>query len=78
VVEYHVPGFSRQALVTNVLEPRRISRADWTRLTTDCASAGQKLLPGLFHRRWEIEVSPQVAEKLGAHVARPQPPIAKF
>lgn len=57
VVEYRVPGFARQALVTNVLDPQRLSRADWTRLTTDCENAGQKLLPGLFHRRWEIETT---------------------
>jgi len=57
VVQYRVPGFRTQALVTSVTKPAQISRADWTRLTTDCQDAGRKLLPGLFHRRWEIETS---------------------
>jgi hypothetical protein len=57
VVEYRVPGFRTQSLVTNVLQPREISRADWTRLTTECEDARRKLLPGLFHRRWEIETT---------------------
>jgi DDE family transposase len=57
MVEYRVPGFRIQRIATNVLKPEQISRADWTRLTVDCADAGRKLLPGLFHRRWEIETS---------------------
>jgi len=57
VVEYRVPGFRCQAIATNVLAPTEISRDDWTRLTMDCPDAGRKLLPGLFHRRWEIETS---------------------
>jgi hypothetical protein len=57
VVEYRVPGFRRQAILTNVLSPQKISREDWTRLTTSCGGTGHKLLPGLFHRRWEIETT---------------------
>jgi hypothetical protein len=57
VIEYRVPGFRRQAIVTNVLSSKAISREDWTRLTTSCQDAHHKLLPGLFHRRWEIETS---------------------
>lgn len=57
VVEYQVPGFRRQAILTNVLSTARISREEWTRLTTSCGGAGRKLLPGLFSRRWEIETS---------------------
>jgi hypothetical protein len=57
VVQYRVPGYRPQAMVTNVLSPKAISREDWTRLTTDCQDAKRKLLPGLFHRRWEIETS---------------------
>jgi len=57
VIEYRVPGFRPQAIVTNVLSPKAISREDWTRLTTSCQDAHRKLLPGLFHRRWEIETS---------------------
>jgi hypothetical protein len=57
VIEYRVPGFRRQAIVTNVLSQKAISREDWTRLTTSCQDAHRKLMPGLFHRRWEIETS---------------------
>jgi hypothetical protein len=57
VIEYRIPGFRPQAIVTNVLSPRAISREDWTRLTTSCQDANRKLLPGLFHRRWEIETT---------------------
>lgn len=57
VIHYRVPGYRPQAIVTNVLQPQQISRADWTRLTTDCVDARRKLLPGLFHRRWEVETS---------------------
>jgi hypothetical protein len=57
VVEYRVPGFRIQKIATNVLHPEKISRADWTRLTTANVDAGRKLLPGLFHRRWEIETT---------------------
>jgi len=57
IVEYRVRGFRSQAIATNVLEPEQISRDDWTRLTTECGTAGRKLLPGLFQRRWEIETT---------------------
>lgn len=57
VVEYQVPGFRRQAILTNVLSSERISRDEWTRLTTSCGGTGRKLLPGLFSRRWEIETT---------------------
>ena len=57
VIEYRVPGFRQQAIVTNVLSQREISREDWTRLSTSCQDANEKLLPGLYHRRWEIETS---------------------
>ena len=57
VIEYRVPGFRRQSIVTNVLSQRAISHADWTRLRTSCQDAHRKLSVGLFHRRWEIETS---------------------
>lgn len=57
VIEYRVPGFRRQAIVTNVLPQTAISRDDWTRLSTSCHDAHRKLSVGLFHRRWEIETS---------------------
>lgn len=55
-ITYRVPGFQKQTILTNVLGPKRISRDDWTRLTTECPSGG-KLAPGLYHRRWQIETS---------------------
>jgi hypothetical protein len=57
VIEYRVPGFRRQAIVTNVLSQKEISYDDWTRLSTSCQDAHRKLSVGLFHRRWEIETS---------------------
>ena len=57
VIEYRVPGFRRQAIVTNVLSQKAIPREDWTRLSTSCQDAHRKLSVGLFHRRWEIETS---------------------
>jgi hypothetical protein len=56
VISYQVPGFRPQKLVTNVLSPQRLPRADWVRLTTEC-EAGGRLKPGLYHRRWEIETT---------------------
>src|SRR5512146_1274171 len=56
IIEYKIPGFRPSAIATNVLDPKVISRDDWTRLTTECAAAGH-LLPGLYHCRWEIETT---------------------
>jgi hypothetical protein len=56
VIDYQVPGFRPSAIVTNVLDPRQISRPDWVRLTTQ-SDPGRKLDPGLYHRRWEIETT---------------------
>jgi len=56
VIEYQIPGFRPQAIVTNLLDPQRLPREDWVRLTTDCQVRG-KFRPGLFHRRWEIETT---------------------
>ena len=55
-IHYQFPGFRASAIVTNVLEPQRLSREDWVRLTHDCDDNG-KFTPGLYHRRWEIETS---------------------
>jgi hypothetical protein len=57
VVEYQVRGFRRQSILTNVCSPSQISREDWTRLTTACGETGKKFMPGLYHRRWEIETT---------------------
>ena len=56
VIRYRVPGFRSTAIVTNVLDPQRLSRADWVRLTTEADAEG-RLLPGLYHRRLEIETT---------------------
>ena len=56
VIRYQFPGFRASAIITNVLDPRRLSREDWVRLAHECDDNG-KLTPGLYHRRWEIETS---------------------
>jgi hypothetical protein len=56
VVDYQVPGFRPSAIATNVVDPARVTRSDWTRLSTQC-EAGRILQPGLYHFRWEIETS---------------------
>lgn len=54
VIQYQAPGFRASAVVTNVLDPKAISREQWTRLATKNA-AGRIIEAGLYHRRWEIE-----------------------
>lgn len=56
LIKYQVAGFRPSAMVTNVLDPKRLSREDWVRLAIDCDNKG-KLAPGLYHRRWEIETT---------------------
>lgn len=56
VIEYQIKGFRPSAVLTNTLDPQRLSREDWVRLTSDCEQKG-KLTPGLYHRRWEIETT---------------------
>jgi hypothetical protein len=56
VIDYQVPGFRPSGVVTNVLDPAQASREDWVRLTTE-SDAGRRLLPGLYHHRWEIETT---------------------
>jgi hypothetical protein len=56
LIQYQFPGFRASALITNVLDPRRLSRQDWVKLALDCDDNG-KFTPGLYHRRWEIETS---------------------
>lgn len=54
LIKYQVAGFRPSAVVTNVLDPKRLSREDWVRLAVDCDGEGT-WAPGLYHRRWEIE-----------------------
>jgi len=42
--------------LTNVLSTERLSHDDFCRLTT-MAGVAEKLLPGLYHLRWQIETS---------------------
>lgn len=54
VIDYQIHGFRKTAVVTNVLDPRRVSRDEWTRLAHR-DKRGSILEAGLYHRRWEIE-----------------------
>jgi hypothetical protein len=56
VIDYQVRGFRPSAVVTNVLDPKQVSAAEWVRLTT-CDDAGRVVEPGLYHRRWDIETT---------------------
>jgi hypothetical protein len=56
VVSYQIRGFRPSAVVTNVLEPERVSREEWVRLAA-VDEAGRVVEPGLYHRRWEIETT---------------------
>lgn len=55
-IPYQLAGFRPSGIVTNVLEPERISREEWVRLAA-VDEAGRVLEPGLYHRRWEIETT---------------------
>lgn len=57
VVDYQIRGFRPSAVVTNVLEPRKVSREDWVRLATQAEPGARRLEVGLYHRRWEIETT---------------------
>jgi hypothetical protein len=56
VIRYRVPGYRPTAIVTNVLDPARLSREDWVRLAVEADEEG-RLLPGVYQRRWEIETT---------------------
>ena len=56
VIDYQIKGFRPSAIVTNVTDPRAISRQQWVRLST-ASEPGRRLDPGLYHRRWEIETT---------------------
>jgi Transposase DDE domain len=56
LIEYQVPGYRTIKLLTNVLSPRKLSYQHFSRLTT-MPGVGEKLLPGLYHLRWQIETS---------------------
>ena len=53
---YQLPGFRPRGVVTKLLDPQAVSRADWVRLAV-ADEAGRVLEPGRYHRRWEIETT---------------------
>ena len=55
VIDYQIRGFRKTAVVTNMLDPQRVSRDEWTRLGARRDERGRILEAGLYHRRWEIE-----------------------
>jgi Transposase DDE domain len=55
-IPYQLAGFRPSGVVTNVLDPARVSREEWVRLAA-VDDAGRALEPGLYHRRWEIETT---------------------
>jgi hypothetical protein len=57
VINYQIKGFRPSAVVTNVLEPGRISREAWVHLATKDDEGRLRLAQGLYHRRWEIETT---------------------
>ncbi len=56
LIQYRVPGYRTIQLLTNVLSPADLSYEDFTRLTT-APGVADKLLPGIYHLRWQIETS---------------------
>jgi hypothetical protein len=57
VVDYCIKGFRPSAVVTNLVDARRVPSEDWVRLTTQTEPGNRRLGVGLYHRRWEIETS---------------------
>jgi DDE family transposase len=56
VIDYQVKGFRPSAIVTNMNDPRRLSREQWLGLARSDA-AGPRLDEGLYHQRWQIETT---------------------
>jgi hypothetical protein len=54
VIRYQVRGYRPSAVVTNVLDPKDISRDEWVKMAS-IDRRGHVLEAGLYHRRWEIE-----------------------
>jgi hypothetical protein len=54
VIRYKIRGFRPSGVVTNVLDPKVVSREEWIQMAT-VNEEGRVLEPGLYHRRWEIE-----------------------
>jgi hypothetical protein len=56
VIHYQVKGFRPSAIVTNQLNPNRLSREQWLGLASS-KTAGVRLDEGLYHQRWQIETT---------------------
>lgn len=56
VIDYQLKGFRPSAIVTNLTDPKAVSRDEWMRLATQSKTA-RHLDVGLYHRRWEIETT---------------------
>jgi hypothetical protein len=56
MIGYQIKGFRKTAIVTNLLDPARVSRAQLVGLS-DSAAWRSERDAGLYHRRWEIETS---------------------
>jgi hypothetical protein len=56
VIDYQIPGFRKSAIVTNMLDPQRLSRAHFVGLSRSGAWVSERDV-GLYHRRWQIETA---------------------
>jgi hypothetical protein len=56
VIPYQIHGFRPTAVVTNLLDPKMVTREEWIRLAA-VDEVGRVVEPGLYHRRWEIETT---------------------
>jgi hypothetical protein len=56
LIQYRIPGFQTIKLLTNVLSPQVLSFDDFSRLTTN-PDVARKLMPGVYHLRWQIETT---------------------
>ena len=54
-IDYQVRGFRASALITNVTDPKLVSRREWVGMATH--RAGEVLDKSVYHRRWEIETT---------------------
>jgi transposase len=56
VIDYQISGFRRSAIVTNLLDETRVSRAQFLGLSASGAWATERDA-ALYHRRWQIETA---------------------
>lgn len=54
-IDYQVQGFRPSALITNVTDPKLITRQEWVGMATH--KAGEVLNKSIYHRRWKIETT---------------------